>query len=281
MIVLRVEVWKLLLRWLGSWVSWMPLGGGNLVGDPNPSTQVAITKLNEQLSGAELTTFEELGIPLYQLPRQRATINNSRSFDVVAGDAQKLWVNVLKKEIRQLPANHRATLSLKGVRNPNLGKPDPRLNGYYVIDASDYPQLPDGSAHDGMVHGFSVRRGNLVRVGLKSVSGATFCAISVKDGAVFTKASLDGNSQIPINGTGYQSVNAEASSWLWFSPFRPGADCGAFWLIDPKTDNRFAFEKTVHKEKWFVAELPGLPGTDTRLMPPGPDSYGYMSSRWR
>ena len=209
-------------------------------------------------------------------------INGRRSFDVVAGDAQKLWVNVLEKEIRRLPSPQEGFLSLKGVRNPNLGKPDPRLNGYYVIDASDYPQLPDGSAHDGMVHGFRVHRGNLVRVGVKSVSGATFCAVSVKDGAVFTKASLDGSSRIPINDTGYQSVNAEASSRLWFSAFRPGADCGAFWLIDPKTDpTRFASLKTVHKEKWFVAGLPGLPGTDTRLMPPGPDSYGYMSSSWR
>ena len=268
-------------------------GGGNLVGDSNPSTEVAITKLNEQLSGAELTTLEGFGVKL----RGDGGSGWKASFAHVVGDAQSLWVNVPKNStIPMQSISYSPTHSISGPRfakglelathsNPNLGDPS---NGYSVGSSfveAEYPEFPNG-----YVYGFSVRPGNLVRVGVKSVSGATFCAISVKEGTV-VGAEKDsdvnltpgyqataGSSLVPINGTGYQSVDAErtSTSVADSNAHRQGADCGAFWL-KPQGDTatRKLGRYNEHIQKFFAAELPGLPGTDTRLMPPGPDSYAY------
>ena len=257
-------------------------GGGNLVGDPKPSTEIAITKLNEQLSGAKLTTLEQFGVSL----QGRST--NDRNFADVPGDAQSVWVNVPKSSTIPRERLKRSDigrgLNLAEHKNPNLGDPS---NSYSVgkrfIEA-EYPEFPNG-----YVYGFRVQPGNLVRVGVKSVSGATFCAISVRDGAVIAANSkedvsgyetTDKSKLVAINGTGYQSVNAEASSEMKLrmnnNAYRPGADCGAFWLKTPNDNKPYDLgPDNDHTQQYFVAELPGLPGTDTRLMPPGPISYAY------
>ena len=252
-------------------------GGGNLVGDPNPSTQVAITKLSEQLTGAKLVTLEQLGIKYFSDPGANA---RNTSFVDVAGDAQKFWVN-LPNPKHNLPVWTGVANNLAHFRNPNLGKPD--SSGKYYIEPSDYPEFPKGH-----VHGFRAQPGNLIRIGLKSVSGATFCVILVRDGAVSTKSGTrrslpngglafgvtDNTKLIPINGVGYQSVNAKASSKVIMGPSAQGADCGVSYVVNPRKQPPGG-EWGAHRSYRFAAELPGLPGTDTRLMRPGPDSYGH------
>ena len=264
-------------------------GGGNLVGDPNPSTEIAITKLNEQLSGAELTTLEGLDIKL-----QDDRSGRKASFAHVVGDAQRIWVNVPENSTihKDLMDDYNG-LALKRVRNPNLGKPKGTegLGHYYLVREysgiyfltkeyidTEYPEFPDGN-----VYGFRVWSGNLVRVGLKSVSGATFCAILVRDGAVVAANSTndvigtgyvttDKSQLISIDGVGYQSVNAEATAVPPVNLLRSGADCGVFHFAAGGANAMIGND---HWDRLFVAELPGLPGTDTRLMPPAPDSYYY------
>ena len=290
MIVLRVEVWKRLLLWLGLWGSWVPLGGGNLVGDPNPNTEIAITKLSEQLSGAALTTFKQT----------RDLLDGGMRFrDDLPGDAHRLWVNVPKNSTLAKPhmtyglALSRSNSHGGAISNPNLGNfyhphPHPQPEGHgdeprlYLVDPLKYPEFPDGN-----VYGFRVRPGNLVRVGVKSVSGATFCAILVRDGAVVAAnsssdvtgyATTDKSQLIPINGIGYQSTDAKGTSYRIAGTPGTGADCGAFFIRhrDPPLDCDAGCGND-HIHIAFVAELPGLPGTDTRLMPPKTDLYGCYS----
>ena len=268
-------------------------GGGNLVGDPNPSTEIAITKLSEQLSGAELATLEQFGVKL---------AGTSHTFADVVGDAQRLWVNVPKKitiderEFRRRSGSGGAGVlklkdpqnpSLGTISNPNLGTLPSRYSNQpegirkYLVDPLKYPEFPDGN-----VYGFRVRPGNLVRVGVKSVSGATFCAISVRDGAVVGANSssdvtgyvtTDKSKLIPINGIGYQSTDAKGTSYRIGGLPRPGADCGAFYIgpiVRPAASQGQFGPGYDHMGGRFVAELPGLPGTDARLMPPSTDFYG-------
>ena len=262
-------------------------GGGNLVGDPNPSTETAITKLGEQLSGASATALEELGIKFYD-----SNPNTPKpSFAHVVGDAQRLWMNVPTNSTIHKDLVRGNYLALKRFRNPNLGNPKGTegLGHYYLVKeysgiyflakeyiGTEYPEFVDGN-----VYGFRVQSGNLVRVGVKSVSGATFCAILVRDGAVVAANSksdvtgyvtTDKSQLIPINGIGYQSVNAEATAVPPVNLLRSGADCGAFYLAAP---GKYYLSGNDHWKEWFVAELPGLPSTDARLMPPAPDSYYY------
>ena len=268
-------------------------GGGNLVGDPNPSTEIAITKLNEQLTGAKLATVEKFGIKILD-PHS----SDRSAFNDLVGDAQSLWVNAPKKSAIPIgsitnpyatdpvgPGHAVNQVKLWSVRNPNLGTPD--ANHAYRVGTSfveaEYPEIPDGDGHLYRVYGLRVRDGNLVRLGLKSVSGATFCAISVKDGSVIVAKkhsdvtgyeTTDKSQLVAVHGVGYQSVDAEATSYT--SSNRPGADCGAFALKSLRTPTHtlYAGRYNDHWINYFIAELPGLPGTDTRLMSPGPDSYG-------
>ena len=247
-------------------------GARNFAGDPKPSTATAITNLGKQLTGAKLTTFTEFILgegtkfscfkthSCYdsdEKPIAASTnrINRTERLKDAVGDAQKLWIHLNSKH----HGFDGPVADLKFVSNPNLGDPqhDPELAYYYNYTVRN--------AKDQTLRNVFIDRGDWMRLGVKSVSGNTFCAVVVANFKMETDyqtASGDREERL-VNGVGWQSVNAEETATAQPNNL-VGADCGAYVL---QTDAGAG-----PGSRW--TEMPGLPGTDTRLMPPGPASYG-------
>ena len=214
--------------------------GAKIGADQASVNSAAVTNISEQLSGASLQAY---GAGRFAIAGSDAGTELSNS----SGDAQELWLHVNHPKLTSVVLN-----SVK-VENKSRG------------DNPQLIKLPAGAV---------IKPGNLIRLGVKSVSGSSFCGVIVTDGTVASGSTQGGTAGTDsaiqrIQGTGWQAVDATQTTKPLNNETaasgkggaQGGADCG----------------QGAKKNADEFAEMPGILGTDTKLNNPSTSGYGTVA----
>lgn len=222
--------------------------GRNFSGEKIGADQAAVNKnaisnLSADLSGATFSAYGDGSFAYKSSGTPDGEVLKSSN-----GDAQELWVYVNKDPLGLAAA---------------LNAPVVNLN-----HGADQGVI-------GLAKDAAIRPGNLIRIGVKSVSGSSFCGVIVtngvvKPGSVQSPAQPHSTTSLGtgaptvqrIQGTGWQAVDATATATDLSASAKGGsaggADCGQGAL---QTSDAFA-------------EMPGILGTDASLNNPVASGYG-------
>lgn len=203
----------------------------------HPNTEDAIANLRRELPNLNFLPYGTNGS------------DNFGELKDAEGDPKVIWVDLPKNET-------------------TLSKDLATSDGKYVEALNPQKLETDKTYIFVKQEGTAISAGDLIRVGLKSPSGATFCAVLAANGSAGSKSgttttadqstSTDPEKKIKrFEGVGWQSVDVINTN------NNKGATCGAAAADGTNKENQFA-------------EMPGTPGVDATLQKPGSGYYGII-----